>query len=246
MLLLNPDTVLDQDCISQLLTFALGRPGHGIYGANAVFEDGQPNRLSGLNRPTFRSVLSAALGLRAAFPGSRIFDPEAVWKHLQSTRDDSVQVDIVSGACLLVSRAVWDRLGGFNPRYFMYGEDADLCLRAHQIGCDPVIVRKASLVHAGGGSQVSPAATRMLLLAGRTTLLHQHGSWALRTFATLLHLLHVAVRVAGTTILNLATGSRGKPHVDWRQVWRNRSSWSAGYPAQGSRPPVMNDPDKTE
>ena len=42
---------------------------------------------------------------------------------------------VVSGAFMLVRRQLWDTLGGFDPVFFLYGEDADFCLRAAATGC---------------------------------------------------------------------------------------------------------------
>ncbi|MFQ5805354.1 MAG: hypothetical protein ACE5I3_02760 [Phycisphaerae bacterium] len=48
------------------------------------------------------------------------------------------EVDIVSDCLFLIHRELWQRLGGFDPGFFMYGEEADLCLRARQLGARPV------------------------------------------------------------------------------------------------------------
>ncbi len=234
LLLVNPDAVLDGDCISRLMDFADKAPGHGIYGANARFADGRSNRLAGLDRPTFRGTLFAALGLRAIFAGSPLFDPEAVWPRLDQTAAEAVPVDVVSGACLLIARPLWDRLNGFDLRYFMYGEDADLCLRARQMGYDPVILPKATLVHHVAGSAASPASTQVFLLTARTTLAHTYGSPALRISIGLLHRLHVLLRLGASSI---APGSSAARRTDWRQVWRSRAIWARGYPAPPGKGP---------
>jgi GT2 family glycosyltransferase len=63
----------------------------------------------------------------------------------------------LSGACLLVGRAVWLELGGFDEDYFLYWEDVDLCIRAASRGCELVVDDQATAVHDEGGTQ----ATRM-------------------------------------------------------------------------------------
>ena len=70
--------------------------------------------------------------LSTAFRGSRLFDPESLggWQ-----RDTVREVGIVTGCLLLVPRALWQELGGFDTRFFMYGEDADLGMRARALGC---------------------------------------------------------------------------------------------------------------
>lgn len=59
----------------------------------------------------------------------------------------------LSGACLLVSRALWDRLGGFDERYFLYWEDVDLCWRTIAVGGRLQVVPDSTAVHDEGGTQ---------------------------------------------------------------------------------------------
>lgn len=61
-------------------------------------------------------------------------------------------VDWVSGSCFLVRRTAWNELGGFDPSYFMYVEDVDLCWRAHRTGWGVAYEPSAVVVHAQGVS----------------------------------------------------------------------------------------------
>ena len=91
--------------------------------------DGTSDPRSCWGLPSPWSALCFALGLSSLLPGNRVFDPEAPppWTgDLTAAR----AVPVISGACMLVSRELWDRLGGFDPVFFLYGEDADFCLRA--------------------------------------------------------------------------------------------------------------------
>jgi N-acetylglucosaminyl-diphospho-decaprenol L-rhamnosyltransferase len=69
------------------------------------------------------------------------------WDH-----HDARRVDWVSGACLLVRRRAWEDVGGFDPSYFMYLEDVDLCWRAHRSGWDVLYEPAAEVTHAQGVS----------------------------------------------------------------------------------------------
>jgi len=69
------------------------------------------------------------------------------WDHAQASR-----VDWVSGAFMLVRRSAWDALGGFDPAYFMYMEDVDLCWRAHRSGYGVAYEPAAVVTHAQGAS----------------------------------------------------------------------------------------------
>ncbi len=77
---------------------------------------------------------------------------------IQATRRvDPALVDVVvpwlSGACVVVSRELWEKVGGFDPEYFMYWEDVDLSYRAQLVGGGVAVVPEATAVHDEGGSQ---------------------------------------------------------------------------------------------
>lgn len=59
----------------------------------------------------------------------------------------------ISGACMLLTREVFEATGGFDPEYFLYWEDVDLSWRAAKVGVKLVVVAEASAVHDAGGTQ---------------------------------------------------------------------------------------------
>lgn len=61
------------------------------------------------------------------------------------------RVDWVEGACLLIKREVWERIGGLDPWYFMYGEDAEWCYRIWKAGYEIWIYPPAKIIHYGAG-----------------------------------------------------------------------------------------------
>jgi N-acetylglucosaminyl-diphospho-decaprenol L-rhamnosyltransferase len=69
------------------------------------------------------------------------------WDH-----EEAARVDWVSGACFLVRREAWDAVGGFDPRYFMYLEDVDLCWRLGALGWGIGFEPGAEVVHVQGVS----------------------------------------------------------------------------------------------
>ena len=127
LLLLNSDTVVLDRAINRILNFARVRPEAGIVGGRTVFADGSLNASSCHGRQTPWGLFCLGTGLAAVFRGSRWFDPESLgsWQ-----RDTVAEVDAVSGCFLLIRRELWEKLGGFDESFFMYGEDMDLCLRA--------------------------------------------------------------------------------------------------------------------
>ncbi|MGH9124280.1 MAG: glycosyltransferase family 2 protein, partial [Acidimicrobiales bacterium] len=86
------------------------------------------------------------------------------WDHLERRA-----VDWVSGACFLIRRQAWDALGGFDPRYFMYLEDVDLCWRAAGQGWRVLYEPAGQVTHAQGVSaDIRPY--RMILAHHRSLL----------------------------------------------------------------------------
>ncbi len=155
LLLLNPDTIVLRNAIERLHAFAKENPRGGIYGGRTLFADGSLNIASCWRTMSPWSLFCSAFGLTAAFPRSNLFDPEAFgnWK-----RDTVREVDIVVGCFLLLKLKLWRDLGGFDLKYWMYGEEADLCLRAKALGYQPMITPEAEIVHYLGQQRVQPLA----------------------------------------------------------------------------------------
>jgi len=76
---------------------------------------------------------------------------------LNSAKPEEVQV--ISGACIMVKREVFEKVRGFSEDYFMYTEDIDLCYRINQAGCKNYYIGEAAVIHHGGGSSKSQEAT---------------------------------------------------------------------------------------
>ena len=76
-------------------------------------------------------------------------------------------VTAVSGACLLVPRAAFDRVGGFAEEFFLYGEDVDLCLRLRRVGCKVAVIPDARAVHASGTGSGDPSDPTVPEIKGR-------------------------------------------------------------------------------
>jgi len=227
LLLLNPDTEVHAGAVDALMAFARANPQAGIWGGRTVFPDGSLNIASCWNRITLWSAFCLAVGLRAAFPRSDLFDTEAIgrWK-----RDTVRHVDIVTGCFLLIRRELWEQLGGFDLRYFMYGEEADLCLRAARLGYRPMITPDAQIMHIVGAASPTRASKRLMVAKARITLIRDHWpAWQVRIGVALMW-LWCALRVLAATAISPFGGSRGRQRADyWAEIWRNRHDWLRGY-----------------
>jgi len=148
LLFLNPDTVLLADSLAVPITFMEeSRNQHvGICGVQLVDERGNVARTCS-SFPSPALLCARMLGLDKVFPSvvPGHFLPEE--QHRLSQR-----VDQVIGAFLLIRRDLFERLRGFDERFFVYFEDLDLALRAARAGYDSFYLADARAVHAGGGS----------------------------------------------------------------------------------------------
>jgi N-acetylglucosaminyl-diphospho-decaprenol L-rhamnosyltransferase len=224
LLLLNPDTVVHEGAVANLVTFARNRPEHGLYGGRTLRPNGELDPGSCWGQPTLWSLFCFATMLTTAFKGTRLFDPESLggWQ-----RDSVREVGIVTGCLLLVSRALWEELGGFDLRFFMYGEDADLSLRARQRGLRPTITPDSVVTHEVGVSSSTRPDKLMLLFRGKATLFRKHWPAGKRELALGLLLTGVGLRALVSRLTGSAEGGKAGA---WRPIWRARRDWLAGYP----------------
>ncbi len=222
LLLLNPDTLILERAIDRLVEFAEAHGDAGIWGGRTVFEDGRLNPTSCWARPTLWSMLCRGVGLSSVFRHHRLFDSESYgpWQ-----RDTVRQVDIVTGCFMLIERGLWERLGGFDESFFMYGEEADFCARASRVGARPMVTPDACIVHYGGASERVRADKMVRLLAARMTLVRRHWRPLTRTLAERLLMLWPFSR-------QLAARLHLTPTRDWIDIWNRRSEWRSGYPSR--------------
>ena len=228
LLLLNPDTIVRARAIDRLVEFARNCPGAGIWGGRTIFADGSLNPSSCWARMTVWNQFCRAAGLTGIAPANPLFNGEAYggWQ-----RDDVRAVDIVSGCFLLTETSLWRKLGGFAPELFMYGEDADLCLRAKMLGARPLITPDAEIVHYGGASEKTRAGKMIKLLTAKASLIDRHWVGGSRWLGKL---LLQAWPLSRWLALSLLATMRGKTeHREaagvWREIWEARREWRRGY-----------------
>jgi GT2 family glycosyltransferase len=221
LLLLNPDTVILDHAIDRLHEFAETTPDCKIWGGRVVFADGSLN-VSCRRDITLWSLVCLALGLSA------LFNPETYgnWKV------DTVQpVDMVVGCFFLIDHDLWRSLGGFDPIFFMFGEETDLCIRARKLGAQPIITPKATIVHYGGASYPNKAGQIVQMLAGRVTLMHRHWPLIARFLGRWLYYAIPLTRSAiyGAGAFTTRKDSYRQKADMWAEVWNRRRRWIDGW-----------------
>ena len=157
LLFLNPDMRLLSDSLVEPIAF-LERPENawvGIVGIQLLDEGGAVRR-SCARFPTAGRYLATTLGLDRLAP--RLFPPHFMveWDH-----GDNRSVDQVMGAFFLVRHSLFDRLTGFDERFFVYFEDVDFSLRAGREGWSSVYLAAARAYHFGAGTTEQAKARRL-------------------------------------------------------------------------------------
>jgi N-acetylglucosaminyl-diphospho-decaprenol L-rhamnosyltransferase len=232
LLLLNPDTAPVGRPVAELHRFARQNPRHRIYTGRTLHADGTDDMYCCWGLPSLRGYLGFATGLSTVFPHSRLTNPEGLPGY---DRRSVREVPAVSGCSMLIERELFNQLGGFDPQFFLYSDDIDLCARAAALGARPVVVPDAAVIHVGGASSSSEG-QRIRILRGKATYVRRHWSRPRARIALGLLKAGVGLRAAGKTVLG-RDRSRG---VDWVAVWHDRHTWSAGWPAVDEpRPPVL-------
>lgn len=158
ILLLNPDVMVGERCVGELADFLLVRPDVGGVGPHLHRPDGRPDFAARRAFPTPAIAFYRLSGLSLLFPHSRRFGRYNMG-HLSPDRPH--EMDAGSAACFMVRRAAIRKVGFFDPAYFMYGEDLDLCFRLKQGGWKVFYVPSAQALHIKGASS-RQATARML------------------------------------------------------------------------------------
>ncbi|MPY95918.1 MAG: glycosyltransferase [Acidimicrobiia bacterium] len=228
LLLLNPDTEVRPGAVGALLRFARAHPRAGLVGGRTLTEDGTTEPSSCWGRPTLWSTLCFATGLSTALSRSPLFNPESLpgWD-----RDDTREVGVITGCLLMASVDTWRALGGFDPRFFVYGEDTDLSLRAWEAGYRPMITPEAEVVHTIGASSAR-ANRRVMIMRGKVSVATKH--WSAGRARLMVGMLAAGVALRAGLDAAKRAARRGGGPSDWAGAWQRRSEWLGGYPAVGA------------
>jgi GT2 family glycosyltransferase len=151
VLVMSTDITVMPGCVGRLADFLLVRPDAGAVGPRLQRPDGLLDESARRGFPSPASTLFHMTGLGSVFPNSERMNRYSMG-HLPAT--EMHEIDAGTAACLMVRRAAIDRVGFFDPDYFMYGEDLDLCYRLKSSGWKVFYLPTARATHA------RPAASR--------------------------------------------------------------------------------------
>ena len=149
VLLLNPDTVIEEDTLSKVVNFMKSNTKAGGLGVRMVDGKGQflPESKRGLPTPTI--AFYKIFGLSKLFPKSKKFGQY----HLGHLSEFEInEVDILSGAFMLMHKKALDKVGLLDETFFMYGEDVDLSYRIQKGGYKNFYFPETRIIHYKGES----------------------------------------------------------------------------------------------
>jgi GT2 family glycosyltransferase len=158
VLLLNPDTVVLERAIERLVKFGDKHQEAGAVGGKTLKEDLTLERSCVWGSPGLWPMICKSVGLQVVFKNSRVFNPEAMdwWP-----RDTEREVDVITGCFLMIRREVYEKTGGFDPRFFMYAEEVDLCWRIRKLGWKLRFTPEAQIIHLVGASAAKAKPNRL-------------------------------------------------------------------------------------
>jgi len=149
ILLLNPDTMIQEDTIRIMADFFDKHPEAGAAGCKILNADGSLQLACRRTFPTPAVALPKLLGLSRLFPKVRAFS-----RYNMTYLDPNIltEVDAVSGSFLMFRKTVYERIGGLDESYFLYGEDLDYCYRIKKDGWKIYYVPPTKIIHYKGES----------------------------------------------------------------------------------------------
>lgn len=222
VLLLNPDTVVLEGAIGKLVALMDRQPEVAVAGCRLLNGDMSLQRWTGGAYPRLLNLANHYFFLDRLLPSS--------WRpmplYLDRDVPQNMEVDWVSGACMILRGSA---LGGrlFNPDYFMYGEDMELCHRLKQAGGQVLYTPEASIIHYQGESMKQQQGDVLLsslkgprqfyrqMRGGRGLWLYDFVTWAGFALRWALYAL-AGVLQGGERWREKAASSRGMMHRAWK------------------------------
>jgi len=147
VLFLNPDTISNERALAHCVQRALHEETIGTISPRLERADGTMDLACRRSIPTLWDGFCRASGLAARFPRTALF---AGYNLTHLPVDGSYEVGAVNGAFMLGRREVFDRVGQFDEKFFMYGDDLDLCIRVAQAGYRIVYDGRVAITHLKG------------------------------------------------------------------------------------------------
>lgn len=208
ILLLNPDCILPPSGAMELIR-ALASHNGMLAGGYLQYPDGTEQRGS---RRTFldpSNALVESLWLHTLFPqrfGQRKFN-----SHDDAVPDHITEIDVISGACMMLSLSDYKMLGGMDEGYFLHVEDMDFCKRVQNAGGKTLFVPHVKITHFRSTSNAPSSVVEWHKTKGFIRYFYIHAkhiryAWCILPLMTVLAWLRFGFRVSGWTLRRMLHG----------------------------------------
>ena len=148
LLFLNPDTEIIGPALNQMLSFLQSTPDAGAVGCKLLNSDLSLQTSCIQPYPTILNQVLDIEYLKLRCPKLKLW---GIWP-LFHNNGNPEEIEVVSGACIMIKRNTFDKVEQFSTDYFMYTEDIDLCYKINQAGYKIYYIDDANIIHHGGGS----------------------------------------------------------------------------------------------
>ena len=149
LLLLNPDTLVSENTFEVTINFLRQHPEAGMAGCKILNPDGSLQLACRRSFPGLWTSFCKVTGLGSVFPKSKIF---ARYNLTYLNENKTYEVDAISGSFMMVRRELYEKIGGLDEEFFMYGEDLDWCYRTQKSGYKVFYVHSTQIIHYKGES----------------------------------------------------------------------------------------------
>jgi GT2 family glycosyltransferase len=205
VLLLNSDTIILDNAISKMVSFADNHSDAAVIGCRVL----NPDKTLQPSCFMFPSVLNMILSttyLYKLFPESKFFGRERMtWWN----RNDEREVEVATGCFMLARKEAVNQVGGMDEQYFMYAEETDWCYRFKRAGWKMLFTPSAEIIHLGGqSSKQRKPQMQMQLRAGVLLFIKKHKNTACYISACILTIFFFGIRVPYWLMKSLFSNDR--------------------------------------
>lgn len=160
LFLLNPDTQVRKPFLDELVDFYNSDPNIGLIGVKTMTPNGNIQKSVKKSPSVAGAFLEFILGVKNAY------------SEYAPMTDKPIEVDVIYGAAVMIKRNLFEKLGGFSDKYFMYYEDVDLCKRVINLGKKIYYYPNTEITHLVGATKSSM--DRALLNYQSSVIYHGH------------------------------------------------------------------------
>ena len=215
LLLLNPDTWHDGPAIDTLMDFVRSTPEGGLWGGVTYLPDGGIDPGCNQCLPTLWNAFLQHIKLG-----------RFCWRGPKRDQPFEAEVPVLTGAYMLARASAWEEVGGFDPTFVMYSDEADLCTRISSAGYKILMTSKSSITHnVGSGNPDNPG--RLAARArGRMTYFRKHAGAFSTMLVGAMVWLRFFLRWFVLTVL------RSPRAVGQDVLWKRPGQWWGGWGPQ--------------